>query len=147
MLTGDKQLSREKAVSMEVIEQGRVKKADALEAREGLKGRVMMSANEETREQMIAEIRKQQGVVGVSKQRVDVQQELERLEKKDKRRRREERQSEEDDVKLEPTARAIKRAERKRRTTRRFTTKYSRSRSNSSKSSSSGSSSDEFTRP
>ena len=68
---------------------------------------------------------------------VDVEEELRKLERRDKRRRRERESDSEEERKLDPTTRAIKRAERSRRGNRRVaTTRISRSRSRSSGSSS-----------
>ena len=68
---------------------------------------------------------------------VDVEEELRKLERRDKRRKREMESDSEEERKLDPTTRAIKRAERSRRGNRRVaTTKLSRSRSKSSGSSS-----------
>jgi hypothetical protein len=68
---------------------------------------------------------------------VDVDEELRKLERRDKKRKRDMEFDSEEERKLDPTTRAIKRAERKRRGPRRVaTTKLSRSRSKSSGSSS-----------
>lgn len=74
----------------------------------------------------------------VKREKVDVEEELRKLEKRDKKRRREMDSDSEEERKMDPTVRAIKRAERKRRGARRVaTTRLSRSRSRSSGSSSS----------
>ena len=68
---------------------------------------------------------------------VDVDEELRKLEKRDKKRKRDMESDSDEERKLDPTTRAIKRADRKRRGPRRVaTTKLSRSRSKSSGSSS-----------
>lgn len=68
---------------------------------------------------------------------VDVEEELRKLERRDKKRKRDMESDSEEERKLDPTTRAIKKADRKRRGPRRVaTTKVSRSRSKSSGSSS-----------
>jgi hypothetical protein len=85
-------------------------------------------------EKAVSELR---GQMLQRKAAVDVDEELRKLEKRDKKRKRDMESDSDEERKLDPTTRAIKRAERKRRGPRRVaTTKLSRSRSKSSGSSS-----------
>jgi hypothetical protein len=85
-------------------------------------------------EKAVSELR---GQMLQRKATVDVDEELSKLEKRDKKRKRDMESDSDEERKLDPTTRAIKRAERKRRGPRRVaTTKLSRSRSKSSGSSS-----------
>jgi hypothetical protein len=85
-------------------------------------------------EKAVSELR---GQMLQRKAAVDVDEELRKLEKRDKKRKRDMESDSEEERKLDPTTRAIKRADRKRRGPRRVaTTKLSRSRSKSSGSSS-----------
>jgi hypothetical protein len=85
-------------------------------------------------EKAVSELR---GQMLQRKAAVDVEEELRKLERRDKKRKRDMESDSEEERKLDPTARAIKRADRKRRGPRRVaTTKLSRSRSKSSGSSS-----------
>jgi hypothetical protein len=85
-------------------------------------------------EKAVSELR---GQMLQRKAAVDVDEELRKLEKRDKKRKRDMESDSDEERKLDPTTRAIKRADRKRRGLRRVaTTKLSRSRSKSSGSSS-----------
>ena len=85
-------------------------------------------------EKAVSELR---GQMLQRKATVDVEEELRKLERRDKKRKRDMESDSEEERKLDPTTRAIKRADRKRRGPRRVaTTKLSRSRSKSSGSSS-----------